>query len=54
MIALSTNTAPLIHALTRRAHALGMQRGESLARTLTRSPVNWRSARSLWPDFARD
>lgn len=54
MIALSANTAPLLHALTRRAHALGMQRGISRARSLTRSSVDWHSATSLWPDFAED
>lgn len=54
MISTTAHTASLLQFLTRRAQALALKRAEALAKNASRSPINWHSARSLWPDFTQD
>lgn len=54
MITTSAQTASMVHALTERARTKALDRGEAIARKLSREPLNWRSANSLWPDLAQD
>ena len=54
MITTKVTTGRLIHSLTRRAEALALGRGKSLVGQTLAGPVNWHSARSLWPEIELD
>jgi hypothetical protein len=44
----------LAKRLSTRAEALGQWRGAQQLKAIRKTPHRWRSARALWPGFARE
>lgn len=53
MITATAETRELIDRLKSRATEIAERHGAGVARTLNRGPVDWRAARSLWPDLTK-